>query len=201
MRVRFPLPAPSCLRLAAQDARLSSGTTRVQIPQVAPIRPCLDERSLFPLRLTAGCRTLNAAIVVRIHEGEPTRNAGVAQRKSGALIRRRSVVQISPPAPIPAVVQWPERLNVNQEVGGSTPSPGTIFVVIRTPSLCSDPGLTDPRYGGYSSAEERRSPKPRQRGFDPCLPRQPPGRSRYFPPRGRPIGRQIRHLGARTFCG
>ena len=30
---------------------------------------------------------------------EPARNAGVAQRKSGALIRRRSVVQISPPAP------------------------------------------------------------------------------------------------------
>jgi hypothetical protein len=25
----------------------------------------------FPLRLTAGCRTLNARIVVRIHEGEP----------------------------------------------------------------------------------------------------------------------------------
>src|SRR5467141_535078 len=26
---------------------------------------------------------------------------------------------------IPAVVQWPERLNVDQEVGGSTPPPGT----------------------------------------------------------------------------
>ena len=49
------------LRLAAQDARLSSEVTRVQIPQVGP----------FPLRLTAGCRTLNATIVVRIHEGEP----------------------------------------------------------------------------------------------------------------------------------
>ena len=30
----------------------------------------------FPLRLTAGRRTLNAAIVVRIHEGEPTRSVG-----------------------------------------------------------------------------------------------------------------------------
>ena len=35
--------------------------TRVQIPQVGP----------FPLRLTAGYRTLNAKIVVRVHEGEP----------------------------------------------------------------------------------------------------------------------------------
>ena len=113
MRVRFPLPAPACLRLAAQDSRLSSGTTRVQIPQAGPNPPSLKLRranrqpvearsakiGFVPLRLTAGCRTLNAAIVVRIHEGEPTRNAGVAQRQSGALIRRRSVVQISPPAP------------------------------------------------------------------------------------------------------
>ena len=113
MRVRFPLPAPTCLRLAAQDSRLSSGTTRVQIPQAGPNPPSLKLRranrqpvearsakiGFVPLRLTAGCRTLNAAIVVRIHEGEPTRNAGVAQRQSGALIRRRSVVQINPPAP------------------------------------------------------------------------------------------------------
>src|ERR1700737_1208390 len=46
------------------DARHSSEVTRVQIPQIGPFQ-------LFPLRLTAGCRTLNARIVVRIHEGEP----------------------------------------------------------------------------------------------------------------------------------
>src|SRR6266705_2380343 len=77
--------------------------------------------------------------------------AGVAQRQSSALIRRRSVVQVNPPAPTfaasrlrlasncdegcpprlqrrranPAVVQWPERLIVAQEADGSTPSPGT----------------------------------------------------------------------------
>ena len=77
-------------------------------------------------------------------------NAGVAQRKSGALIRRRSVVQISPPAPIPAVVQWPERLNVNQEAGGSTPSPGTIFLtrIAELPAL--EPRNDGPRIGGVA---------------------------------------------------
>src|ERR1700730_13802810 len=58
-------PHQADLRLAAQDARLSSEVTRVQIPQVGPFT------TAFPLRLTAGCRTLNATIVVRIHEGEP----------------------------------------------------------------------------------------------------------------------------------
>ena len=61
-------PHQTDLRLAAQDARLSSEVTRVQIPQVGPLH-----KRAFPLRLTAGYRTLNARIVVRIHEGEPMR--------------------------------------------------------------------------------------------------------------------------------
>jgi hypothetical protein len=36
----------SCLRLAAQDSRLSSGTTRVQIPQAGPIPPSSNGRTL-----------------------------------------------------------------------------------------------------------------------------------------------------------
>ena len=219
MRVRFPLPAPACLRLAAQDSRLSSGTTRVQIPQAGPNPPSLKLRranrqpvearsakiGFVPLRLTAGCRTLNAAIVVRIHEGEPTRNAGVAQRQSGALIRRRSVVQISPPAPafaasrlrlashsvakiarrsfsegglqnIPAVVQRSERLNVDQvtHVRFVPQGPAGRLMKGCPPKLqrrrANSSDVPFPR--GCSSAAERRSPKPRQRGFDPCLPRQ-----------------------------
>src|SRR5215470_16381227 len=71
----------SDLRLAAQDARLSSEVTRVQIPQVGPF-----QLTAFPLRLTAGYRTLNAKIVVRVHEGEPPPPIGAcfAQFRSGA---------------------------------------------------------------------------------------------------------------------
>src|SRR5262249_25599598 len=55
--------------------------------------------------------------------------AGVAQRKSGALIRRWSAVQFSPPAPIdnPAVVQWPERLTVDQVTAVRLRPPGPIL--------------------------------------------------------------------------
>ena len=126
----------------------------------AALRAHLDGRKApFPLRPTAGHCTLNAEIVVRIHEGEPTRfvvpprdararrdrcvshrrgspmHAGVAQRQSSALIRRRSAVRIGPPAPAFAPSSrrnsfgakagatktslrkfcWPERLNVAQE--------------------------------------------------------------------------------------
>src|SRR5215831_1021590 len=44
--------------------RLSSEATRVQLH-----RSDHPNALAFPLRLTAGCRTLNARIVVRIHEG------------------------------------------------------------------------------------------------------------------------------------
>jgi hypothetical protein len=143
--------------------------------------------------------------VVRIHEGEPARNAGVAQWKSGALIRRRSVVQISPPAPafaasrlrlashsvakiarrsfsegglqnIPAVVQRSERLNVDQvtHVRFVPQGPAGRLMKGCPPKLqrrrANSSDVPFPR--GCSSAAERRSPKPRQRGFDPCLPRQ-----------------------------
>ena len=84
----------------------------------------------------------------------------------------------------PAVVQRSERLNVTQEAGGSTPPPGTnssddggripawgpsAFCRSSTVLLRPSPVL---RQWGCSSAVERRSPKPRQRGFDSCLPRQ-----------------------------
>jgi hypothetical protein len=65
--VRFPLPAPIFLfsrrRLSDQDAGPSNRKVGVRIPSAGP----------FPLRLTAGRCTLNAEIVVRIHEGEPPR--------------------------------------------------------------------------------------------------------------------------------
>ncbi len=61
-------------------------TTRVQIPQAAPLKP-------FPLRLTAGCRTLNAAIVVRIHEGEPLPFRRRPPERSPRTSRRSSAVR------------------------------------------------------------------------------------------------------------
>jgi hypothetical protein len=81
----------------------------------------------LPLRLTAGRRTLNAAIVVRIHEGE-RRCSSAEERRShtakGGCSNQPTGTNFESEL-IPAVVQWSERLNVNQEVGGSTPSPGT----------------------------------------------------------------------------
>jgi hypothetical protein len=73
----------------------------------------------FPLRLTAGHCTLNAGIVVRAK----------TSRCSSAEERRSHTAKVGcsnqPTGTIPAVVQRSERLNVNQEVGGSTPPPGT----------------------------------------------------------------------------
>ena len=84
---------------------------------------------------------MNAAIVVRIHEGEPTLSRSNALRIERTLERPRycrcssATEQRSHTAKVgcssqptgtnPAVVQRPERLNVAQEVDGSTPSPGT----------------------------------------------------------------------------
>jgi hypothetical protein len=130
MRVRFPLPAPiprsCCLRLAAQDPRPSSGQrgfkSRRQRHSSA-LQP-------FPLRPTAGCRTLNAAIVVRIHEGEPLsvrrlppehctpgrRSSAVRAALSygeGRLFKSTRRHQCG--GSVPAVVQRRERLNVARE--------------------------------------------------------------------------------------
>jgi hypothetical protein len=161
----------------------------------------------------------SACRATRRNEGEPARNAGVAQWKSGALIRRRSVVQISPPAPafaasrlrlashsvakiarrsfsegglqnIPAVVQRSERLNVDQvtHVRFVPQGPAGRLMKGCPPKLqrrrANSSDVPFPR--GCSSAAERRSPKPRRRGFDPCLPRQFSGRScRSSPPEHR----------------
>ena len=159
--------------------------------------PPSREDDFLPLRLTAGCRTLNAAIVVRIHEGE--------RRCSSAEERRSHTAKVGcsnqPTGTNPcgsSVARTPEC-----ESGGRRfdsvprdhfcavhPGPGQRGhrqSMPRTASMdCGlasrRPGMTDlPR--GCSSAEERRSPKPRQRGFDPCLPRQLPGRSRFSRPR------------------
>jgi hypothetical protein len=144
---------------------------------------------------------LNAAIVVRIHEGE--------RRCSSAEERRSHTAKVGcsnqPTGTNPcgsSVARTPEC-----ESGGrrfdSVPRDQISDGRCRRrtdqhrPSVLCHPSFE----GGCSSAEERRSPKPRQRGFDPCLPRQLPGRPRYFPARGRPIGWQIAPSGARTFWG
>ena len=73
----------------------------------AALLPCFCHRPVWPVM---SGRASSAMTLPRLTP------AGVAQRKSGALIRRWSAVQFSPPAPIdnPAVVQWPERLTVDQ---------------------------------------------------------------------------------------
>ena len=137
----------------------------------------------LPLRLTAGRRTLNAAIVVRIHEGERrcssaeerrshTAKGGCSNQPTGT--NRESWL-------IPAVVQWSERLNVNQEAGGSTPSPGTIF------SAHDHGGVAQRKSGGLQNRVSA--------GSIPASPaierRAPPaaGRSRHFVHRILPITR------------
>jgi hypothetical protein len=152
MRVRFSPSAPlvfvkCCLRLLARIPAFQAGETG-SIPVGSAIS--------LPLRLTAGCRTLNAVIVVRIHEGE-RRCSSAEERRShtakGGCSNQPTGTNFESEL-IPAVVQWSERLNVNQ-----------VTHVRFVPQ--------GPIERGCSSAEERRSPKPRQRGFDPCLPRHP----------------------------
>ena len=73
---------------AAEDGSKPSGSASVPEPKEAPRgRTNFGIGTPVPLRLTAGCRTLNAVIVVRIHEGEPFihNHAGVAQRSRAAL--------------------------------------------------------------------------------------------------------------------
>jgi hypothetical protein len=73
---------------AAEDGSKPSGSASVPEPKEAPRgRTNFGIGTAVPLRLTAGCRTLNAVIVVRIHEGEPFihNHAGVAQRSRAAL--------------------------------------------------------------------------------------------------------------------
>jgi hypothetical protein len=115
---------------AAEDGSKPSGSTNATVP----------------LRLTAGCRTLNAVIVVRIHEGEPIHSqpcrCSSAARAAlsygeGRLFkstRRHHFFATSPLPPIlahqflrtnPAVVQRPERLIVAQETAVRPRLPGT----------------------------------------------------------------------------
>ena len=127
--------------------RLKSGPYRVvpcgfRLGSFASFRQYPLTRQLWtrvPLRLTAGCRTLNAVIVVRIHEGEPMHSqnhAGVAQRQEQRSHTAKVGCSNQPTgtnflAPIfwtnPAVVQWPERLIVAQETAVRLGSQGPIL--------------------------------------------------------------------------
>jgi hypothetical protein len=77
-RDRYPQAAPLLflrLRMSFSENRpppsgQESAFTRVS-RRAMPEGRLFPGHALFPLRLTAGCRTLNAVIVVRIHEGEP----------------------------------------------------------------------------------------------------------------------------------
>ena len=87
-RDRCSLPAPGSLRLLARIALFQSAGDGS--------KPSGSTKS-FPLRLTAGCRALNAVVVVRIHEGEPSRCSSVGE--SVRLIRGRPPVRCRPPGP------------------------------------------------------------------------------------------------------
>lgn len=109
---------------AAIAARPSGRAGSIPAPSASPFRARRDR--FLPLRLTAGPRILSAAIVVRIHEGDPSREArmrtqsGVGDHFAVGVHARSTVTGIESPACYARLAGSPCASRRSREIFGET---------------------------------------------------------------------------------